>query len=142
MPGPSSSCRAPPPHPTPADLTDFTSALNTCPDLFARRPHLPAPGGAVRSGSAARVGHRTRSPLPAPTAAVGWPGHERVELAANPMLAEYVVRDLNADPILPLPRRELRRRHMLRLRGLPDQPDHGCSRRSRGWCGPVELLVV
>jgi SAM-dependent methyltransferase len=30
-------------------------------------------------------------------------GMNAAELAANPMLAEYVVRDLNADPILPFP---------------------------------------
>jgi SAM-dependent methyltransferase len=30
-------------------------------------------------------------------------GMNATELAANPMLAEYVVRDLNADPVLPFP---------------------------------------
>jgi hypothetical protein len=35
---------------------------------------------------------------------------DAAELAANPLRAEYVIRDLNADPILPfcgLPRRDL-----------------------------------
>ena len=67
-------------------------------------------------------------------------GMNAQELAANEQAAAWIVHDLNADPVLPVPRRELRPRDLLRVRRLSHPPDRGVPR-SRARARPGGLFV-